>query len=74
MNAHIKHPKTGLQKVVQPTMLYVYAAQGKFRRMRAADGRWAIDRQSFDKWLTGYVDRLRERQTQREELENGQDK
>jgi hypothetical protein len=66
--AHISHPKTGLQKEVQPTMLYVYASKGKFRRVRGDDGRWSIDRESFDTWLEGYVGRLAERQSQREEL------
>lgn len=69
--AHIHHPKTGLQKEVQPTMLYVYASQGKFKRGRSEDGRWSIDRESFDTWLKGYVERQAERQTQREELSDG---
>lgn len=66
--AHITHPKTGEQKEVQPTMLYVYASKGKFKRNKAKDGRWIIDRESFDNWLAGYIERLQERQQQREEL------
>jgi hypothetical protein len=67
--AGIRHPRTGEIKTVAPTMLYGYARQGKFRRRRSGDGRWAIDQVSFHKWLQGYVERLAERQAHREELD-----
>lgn len=68
--AEIVHPKTGQPKKVDPSMLYLYASKGKFKRMRAADGtgRWTIDRESFDAWLEGYISRIVERQIHRREL------
>jgi hypothetical protein len=66
----IVHPKTGRPKEVDPSMLYLYASKGKFKRMRAGDGtgRWTIDRESFDAWLEGYISRIVERQIHRREL------
>jgi hypothetical protein len=64
----IVHAKTGQPKKVDPSMLYLYASKGKFKRMRAGDGRWTIDRESFDAWLEGYIGRIVERQIHRKEL------
>jgi hypothetical protein len=69
--AGVRNPRTGLPKRISSAMLYIYAEKGRFTREKAPDGRWSVNRVSFQEWVAGYVRRALERQTLKEELEDG---
>ena len=66
--AGVMDPRTGRPKKIGSPMLYIYAERGKFKATKAADGRWDVDRDSFNEWVEGYVEGAVERQQLREEL------